>query len=256
MKHLLFIIAIICSLTTSSQERGPICNVGCSFIHDDGTPFGDHLHLDGFYLSEPVCGGTFHLDSTNLSDSVIYEITLPFGDSLMYHGTWMNDGWGPCLVLLHPEQLDSVVEILEGTPFPILSSGTYTNEVDYSLSQDAVIRDSCFLKIRATYSNFSTPHFVRVKFLDTPLGIPDPADEMSAITNEISIWLSNENTLAIKADENTLVDLNLYSISGQLVQHTIIEGTQNLDISALPKGCYIARSSAKNGLEARLKFVK
>jgi hypothetical protein len=249
MKQLLITIFIISSLAGYSQEKGPYCSIGCYFKHTDETPMGDYLFVSGFFFNPLiVLGGDFHTDSTNLSDSLIYEITLPFGDSLKYRGSWVTDG-GPCLILQNPEVLDSVITILEGVSFPITSSGTYYSSGFYDLTQKAVIHNSCFIQIKRPYIPNSIPHFVRVKFLDQVLGIPDTA-------SEFSMWLNSENTLTMKANAGVVWDMNIYSLSGQIIQKYSLEGSQDLDVSNLPKGCYIARVSGENGLEKQLRFIR
>lgn len=250
MKQLLYIAFIIYSATGFAQEKGPICNIGIRLRHENGTQLGDYLHISELNLSHSEPYGAFHQVSTT-SDSLIYEITLPSGDSLSYHGSWANDGWGPCLVLPNPEQLDSVVEVLDGEPFPIVTTGTYTAAMDYSLSQDAMIRTSCFFEIKAAYEQNPQSYFVRVNFLESSVGVAE-----EPVTNDISMWLTDQNTLSVKTNENAILDLYLYSLSGQLVQRATIEGSQSIDISALPKGYYVLHASDQNGLERRLKFVK
>lgn len=173
---------------------------------------------------------------------------------MIYH-TGLTD-WGPCIAPdLEIEDVYGVISILEGEIFPVTTVKTISSspDWDYSISQDAVIRTSCLLELKAAYIPNSKSHFVRVKFSDGSLDIPDAPNETST---DYSIWLSNENTLTIKAVENSVLKVNLYSLSGQLVQEATIGGSQNIDISTLPKGCYMVLSSNKNGLEKRLKFVR
>lgn len=247
MKKLLYITFIITSLNGFSQEKKGICSSGFHLFHesgDDSIP-DDHFNLKGFSLSNPLYYGGFHIDST------IYEVTLPFGDSLLYSAYWQADGM--CETLMGSEIVDSIITILEGVPFPIIHEGYYGGFSYFSLSQKAVIRNPCLFKIQKNIPGANS-YFIRVKFQDPP--IPEAPLDLPEITNDYSIWLSNENMLSIKADENSLLDIHLYSLSGELVQEATIEGSQNLEISTLPKGCYIVHSSDKNGLEKRLKFVK
>jgi len=250
MKHLLYIAFMIFSFSAFAQEKGPICNIGCRLRHENGTQLGDYLQISELNLSHSEPYGAFYQVPTS-SDSLIYEITLLLGDSLSYHGSWVNDGAGPCLALPNPVQLDSVVEMLSGDPFPIVTTGTYLAATDYSLSQDAMIRNSCFFEIKAAYEQNPQSYFVRVNFLESSVGVAE-----EPVTNDISIWLSDQNTLSVKTNENVILDLHLYSLSGQLVQRTTIEGSQSVDISALPKGYYVLNASDQNGLERRWKFVR
>lgn len=207
--------------------------------------------LGGFSLDNPLYYGEFHLDSINLPDSTIYEVTLPFGDSILYSASWHADGM--CYPMSGPEEVDSIVTILEGISFPITYEGYYGNTGYYSLSQHAYIRNACLIQIKAENPN-ATPYLIRIKFSDQ---IPeDPSLELPEIENEISMWLSNENTLSIKADQNAVWGMNLYSLSGQVIQKSTLQGSQEVDISNLPKGCYIARFHSEIGVEKQLKFIK
>ena len=253
MKHLLYIAFIISSLTGFSQEKKGVCSAGCHLFRESGNDsiVDDHFMLGGFDFINPLYYGGFHIDSTNLSDSTIYEVTLPFGDSILYSASWLADGM--CVPLSGPEAVDSVVTILEGVPFPIIHEGYYGNPGYYSLSQKGFIRNPCLIQIKAEFGG-STPHFIRIKFQDS-ISV-DPSLGLPEITNEISIWLSGENTLSVKADQDAVWDMNLYSLSGQVIQKVTLEGSQSLDVSNLPKGCYIARVSSKNGLEKQLRFIR
>lgn len=252
MKRLLYIAFIINSLTVFSQEKKGICSASCHLFHDNGGSYelNDHFSLNGFDLSHPLFYGTFQIDSTTWSDSLIYEITLTSGDSLLFSASWHADGM--CYPLSSPEVVDSIVTILEGTSFQIIHTGDF-NTVYYSLSQKGTIKDPCLFKIQADYFS-GKPYFIRVKFQDpsqseTPLDLPE-------ITNDISMWLSGENTLSVKTDEDAVWEINLYSLSGQLLQKNTLQGSQDLDISKLPKGCYIARFSGENGLKKQVKFIR
>ncbi|WP_430405878.1 T9SS type A sorting domain-containing protein [Fluviicola sp.] len=247
MKRLLLTAFIITSLAGFSQEKKGICSAGFHLFHesgDDSIP-DDHFMLEGFSLDNPLYYGGFHIDST------IYEVTLPFGDSLLYSAYWHVDGM--CYPLVNSGIVDSIITILEGVPFSIIHEGYYGNSVYYSLSQKAVIRNSCLFKIQKNVPG-ATAYFIRVKFQDPP--IPETPLDLPEITNEISMWLSSEHTLSVKTDQDAVWDLNLYSLSGQMLQKKTLEGSQDVDVSDLPKGCYIARVSGENGLEKQLRFIK
>lgn len=251
MKRLLVTIFIISSLTGFSQEKGPICSGGCSLFHPTDPLLNsyDNFRLSGGSLDHVVFSGAFQADSIT-SDSLIYEITLVSGDSLIYSASWLNDG-GPCYIqTLEPEDTDSVVTILEGTPFPItIFEPSGYSGFSFAISQKGIVRNSCLIQFKAAYLTNPQKTLVRVKFVDPTLGIPD-------ISNEFSLWLSGENKLSVKADQDAVWEMTLYSLSGQVIQKNNLEGSQDLDISNLPKGCYIARVSNGNGLEKQLKFIR
>ena len=247
MKKLLIIACVSCALTGFSQEKKGACSSGIGLYHYsvNDSISDDHLNLNGFYMGGLLYYGSF-LNTTTSPDSVTYEITLPFGDSLLFYASWHGDG--PCYAL-DSSDVNSLVTILEGVPFSIYHGGTYWNWSIYDISQEAKIRNSCFFKIQR--KDIPQSYFFRVKFLDPPkpLNLPE-------ITNDIFLWLSSENTLSIKADQDAIWEMNLYSLSGQLIQKSTLEGSQDLDISSLPKGCYIARISSENGFKKQLRFIK
>ncbi|WP_341899655.1 T9SS type A sorting domain-containing protein [Fluviicola taffensis] len=247
MKRLLLTAFIITSLAGFSQEKKGICSASVQLFHDNGevNSSNDHFYLEGFSFNNPLYYGNFQVDSTALSDSLIYEITLPFGDSLLYSAGWIADGM--CFGV-DTAVVNHLVTVLEGIPFPIAYAGYYSPGY-FNLSQTGVITSECFFRIRKDHT-----YFIRVKFQDPP--IPETPLDLPEITNEISMWLSGENTLSVKTDQDAVWDLNLYSLSGQMLQKKTMEGSQDLDISNLPKGCYIARVSGENGLEKQLRFIK
>lgn len=253
MKRLLYIAFIISSFSGFSQEKKGVCSAGCHLFRESGNDSipDDHFMLAGFSLDNPLYYGKFHLDSINLPDSTIYEVTLPFGDSILYSASWHADGM--CYPMSGPEEVDSIVTILEGISFPITYEGYYGNPGYYSLSQHAYIRNACLIQIKAENPN-ATPYLIRIKFSDP---IPeDPSLGLPEIGNEISMWLSNENTLTVKTDKDAVWEMNLYSLSGQMIQKSTLQGSQDVDVSNFPKGCYIACVSNGIGVEKQLKFVK
>lgn len=246
MKQLLYIIFIFSSLNTFSQEQKGICSASVRFYHESGndTVQNDHFYVNGFSFTNPLYYGSF-LDVTNSSDSTIYEITLPFGDSLLYSASWMADGM--CYGI-DTAVVNHILTVLEGTPFPITIGGYYATGY-YNVYQNGVIRSSCFLKIQKEHT-----YYFRIKYLDPPQ--PELPLDLPEVTNDISLWLSSENTLSVKADKEVVWSINLYSLSGQMIQNNQMEGSQDLDISNLSKGCYIARISSENGLKKQVKFIK
>ena len=248
MKRLLYITFIITSLNGFSQEKGKICSISCSLHH----PTPDHLDYFTVYsdaLNQEVHNGAFH---SNSLDATIFEISLPVGDSLVYHGGWVS--WGPCATPHEVEDVNGVFTILEGDLVPITTVKTLSTNPDweYSIGQDAVIRTSSLLEIKAVYLPNPKSHFVRVTFVAPTLPVPEVPD----ISKDIYILLTDENTLFIEADEHSILNTVIYSLSGQLVEKRIIEGQQNLDISSFSKGCYIVQVTDETGAEKRLKFVK
>jgi hypothetical protein len=206
MKQLLYIAFIISSFVGFSQEKKGVCASGINLYHYSGNDSisDDHFYLDGFYMTNPLYYGSF-INSTTWSDSITYEITLPFGDSLLYSAYWHADG--PCNSL-DSTDVNSLVSILDGIPFLILRQGDYSSNFFYNISQTGIIRNPCFFKIHK--QDIPKSYFIRVKFQDppqpeVPLNLPD-------ITNDISIWLSDENTLSVKANEDAVLNLNLYSL--------------------------------------------
>ena len=250
MKRLLYITFIISSLNVFAQEKGPICSIFCTLTHTNGPNLSDHFSVYSLALNNKIVSGAFHPDPL---DSTIFVITLPIGDSLVYHGGWTD--WGPCISPdLEVENVDGVLTVLEGVLFPITAVKTISSnpDWDYSISQDAVIRDSCLLEIKAVYVSNPKSYFIRVNFGEAPaLGV------LENTTKEIYMILKdNGNTLFIEADENVVLNATIYSLSGQVIQKSSLQGSQEVDISNLPKGCYIARISSGIGLEKQLKFIK
>jgi hypothetical protein len=248
MKQLLYITFIITSLSGFSQEKGKICSISCSLRH----PTPDYLDYFTVYsnaLNQEVHNSAFQVDSL---DATVFEISLPAGDSLVYHGGWVS--WGPCATPHEVEDVDGVLTILEGESVPITTVKTLSTSPDweYSIGQDAVIRTSSLLEIKAVYLSNSKSHFVRVTFVAPTLPVPGVPD----ISQDIYILLTDENTLFIEADEHSILNTVIYSLSGQLVEKRIIEGQQNLDISSLSKGYYIVQVTDETGAEKRLKFIR
>lgn len=247
MKRLLYIAFIIGSFTSFSQEKKGICSASVQLFHNNGGDYNsnDHFYLEGFFFNNPLYYGNFQVDSTTSPDSLIYEITLPFGDSLLYTAGWLADGM---CYNVDTAVVNHVVTVLEGTSF-LITYGGYYSPGYFNLSQKGVIQDECFFKIEKDHS-----YFIRVKFQDPP--IPETPLDLPEITNDISMWLSGENTLTVKADQDAVWELKLYSLSGQMIRKNTLEGSQNLDISNLPQGCYIVRVSSEDGLEKQLKFIR
>jgi len=248
MKQLLYIIFVISSLAGFSQEKKGICSASVQLFHSNGGNWNsdDHFWMDGFYSNNFSYYGNFQVDSTTWSDTLIYELTLPFGDSLQYTAYWHADG---LCYNIDTDFENHIVSVLEGPVFPITYSGYYSPGY-YDISQEAYIHEACLFKINKGYHGY----FFRVKFQDpqqpeTPLDLPE-------VTNDISLWLSNEYTLTVKADKDAVWEINLYSLSGQMIQKNKLEGSQNLDISTLSKGCYVAHISSENGLKKQVKFIK
>lgn len=253
MKRLLYIIFIFSSLNTFSQdqEKKGICSASVQLFHDNGGSWdsNDHFWIDGFYSNNFSYYGNFQVDSTTWSDTLIYEITLPFGDSLQYTAYWHADGM--CYGIDTAVQ-NHIVSVLEGPVFPIKYDGYYSPGY-YDISQEAYISEACLFKIQKGYHGY----FFRVKFLD-PLPQPEPEKPLTLweALNELYLWLKNENTISVKAGDATIWEVNLYSLSGQLLQKHQFQGSQDIDISKLPKGCYIAHISPENGKNKQLKFIK
>lgn len=254
MKKLLIIVCVFSSLRTFSQdqEKKGVCSAAIQLFHDSGSNSipDDHFSVNGFILDQPVYYGGFQKDSTTWTDSLIYEITLPHGDSLMYSAYWIADGM--CPYIMDSANINSLVSVLEGTLFPITHEGYYAF-INYDISQKGVIRNPCLFKIQRR----DLPHrkfFFRVKFQDPPQ--PETPLDLPEITNDISLWLSCENTLVVKADEEVVWDLNLYALSGQMIQTSKMKGSQILDISNLSKGCYVAHISSENGLNKQFRFIR
>ena len=255
MKKLLIIVFAFSYTSTfaQDQEKKGVCAAAIQLFRDntaESTP-NDHFSLNGFNLNEAYYTGSFQIDSTTWADSLIYEITLPFGDSLMYSAYWIADGM--CPYSLDSADVNSLVTVLEGTPFPIVHYVDYYSFLQYDLSQAGVIRNSCLFQIQRKNIP-GKKYFVRVKFLDPP--VQEEPLNLPEITNDISMWLNSENTLFVKTDETTVWNAELYSLSGQVIQKYRLEGSQTLDISTLPKGCYVAHISSENGLKKQLKFIR
>jgi hypothetical protein len=249
MKQLLYIALIISSLNSVAQEKGPICSIAVT-LHHPSPANSDYFSVYSYALNHRVFSGSFHADPL---DSTIMVITLPIGDSLVYHGGWID--WEPCIAPdFEVEDVDGVLTILEGELVPITAVKTISTspDWDYSIGQDAVIRTTSLLEIKAAYLPNPKSHFVRVTFVAPTLPVP----EVPEISKDIYILLTDENTLFIEADEHSILNTVIYSLSGQLVEKRIIEGQQNLDISSFSKGCYIVQVTDETGAEKRLKFVK
>ena len=253
MKRLLIIVFVFSSPGTFSQdqEKKGVCSSLIILNHNQADPSmpDDYFTTSGFTLDHAAISGDFFVDTATWVDSLIYEIAIPFGDSLQYSAYWHADG------MCYPVDtavVNHVVTVLEGTPFPINYTGEFVPFL-YNLSQKATIYDPCLLKIQ----RMDIPHkyyFIRVKFQDPPQ--PELPLDLSEVTNDISLWLSSENTLSVKADKESVWSINLYSLSGQMIQNNQMEGSQNVDISNLSKGCYIARISSEKGLQKQVKFIK
>lgn len=250
MKQLLYITCIISSLTgfSQDQEKKGICSSGISLFHSNGDDFyeSNRVYIDGFNTDHVYEIVNFTIDSTTWTDSLIYELRLPFGDSLTYSAYWHADG--PCYSL-DSADVNSLVTILKGVPFSIAHKGDYDLSFFYDIWQIGYIKDPCLFKIEKR--NSGVRYFFRVKFYD-----PEEASWGEQVINDISVWLSSENTLTVKTDKDVVWDIDLYSLSGQMIQNKKQEGSQDLDISDLPKGCYIARISSENGFKKQLRFIK
>lgn len=251
MKRLLYITFIITSLTGFSQEKKGTCSSLIQLYHNnanDSIP-DDHFATSGFTFDHAAYSGSWQVDTTTWIDSLIYEVTIPFGDSLQYIAYWHADGM---CYSVDTGMVNHVVTVLEGTAFPIIYTGDFTS-LSYDLSQEGIIHDPCLFKIQ----RMDIPHkqyFIRVKFLD--LLLPETPLDLPEVTNDISLWLSGENTLSVKADEDAVWEINLYSLSGQLIYHTTIEGENSIDVSTLSKGYFIACVTDQSGIEKSLKFVR
>lgn len=252
MKKLLHTIFIFSSLCGFSQEKKGICSSYIHLFHDSGSDSipDDKFRLEGFFMNDYSFQGNFVIDSTTWADTVIHELTLPIREKLSYSAYWIADGM--CYTL-DSANVNSLVTVLEGTPFPITRKGFYDTYFYYNFSQEGVIKEPCLFKIQRKNDLFRT-YFFRVKFQDPPQ--PEVPLETPEIILDISAWLSNENILRVKTDETIVWNLHLYSLTGEVIQNNEWKGSQDLDISNLSKGCYIARFSSQNGLEKQLKFVK
>ena len=251
MKQLLYIAFIITSLTSFSQEKGPICSSHCRLYHPTEWIYNDYYRLKGTNWNLHEFTGLFQADSI---DSTITEITLILGDSLLYSAGWVD--WGPCF---HPdlelEDVEHVITVLEGeVSVTAIRKESFSPDWDYTINQNATIRSSCFLELKGAHFSNPKSHFVRVKFVDPPA--PEDQLDLPEITNDISMWLNSENTLFVKTDETTVWNAELYSLSGQMIQKYRLEGSQTLDISTLPKGCYVAHVSSETGLKKQIRFIR
>jgi hypothetical protein len=247
--NLIFVL-IFSSLSgfSQDQEKKGICAASVQLFHNNGGDWNsnDHFWIDGFYSDNFSYYGNFQVDSTTWSDSLIYELTLPFGDSLQYTAYWRADG--PCNFIDTAVQ-NHIVAVLEGPVFPITYEGDYSPGY-YDLSQEGYISHPCLFKIKKGYHGY----FFRVKFQDAPeqeqpLTVPQ-------IINDISLWMSAENTLSVKAVEGCTWKLKVYAFSGELIRSNTLEGSQNLDVSSFPAGYYIAHIKDNIGNEKHVKFVK
>ncbi len=252
MKQLLYIICIISSLTGFSQdhEKKGICSSGISLFHSNGDDFyeSNRVLIDGFNTSHVYEIVNFTIDSTTWTDSLIYELRLPFGDSLTYSASWHADGM---CYYLDSADVNSLVTILKGIPFPIAHKRDYDMSYYYNLSQIGYIKDPCLFKIQKR--NSPDKYFFRIKFYDPEASVEGPFPKIS---EDISVWQSSENMLTVQATEGIAWNIDLYSLSGQLIQNNKLEGSQDLDISTLSKGYYIARISSEKGLKKQLKFIR
>jgi hypothetical protein len=251
MKQLLYITFVIASLTGFSQEKGPICSSHCRLYHPTENIYNDYYRLKGNNWNLHEFTGLFQPDSI---DSTITEITLIVGDSLLYSAGWTD--WGPCFYPdLQLEDVEHVITVLEGeVSVTAVREESFSPDWDYTINQEATIRSSCFLELKGAHFSNPKSHFVRVKFQDPPQ--PETPLSLPEITNDISMWVKNENTLTVKADQDVIWEINLYALSGQMIQKHALEGSQDLDISTLPKGCYVAHISSENGLKKQLKFIR
>lgn len=252
MRQLLYITFVISSLTgfSQDQEKKGICSSGISLFHSNGDDFyeSNRVFIDGFNTSHVYEIVNFTIDSTTWTDSLIYELRLPFGDSLTYSASWHADGM---CYYLDSADVNSLVTILKGIPFPIAHKGDYDMSYYYNLSQIGYIKDPCLFKIQKR--NSPDKYFFRIKFYDPEASLEGPFPKIS---EDISVWQSSENTLTVQATKGIAWNIDLYSLSGQMIQRSKSEGSQDLDISNLPKGCYIAWVSSSNGLEKQLRFIR
>ena len=258
MRQSIYLIFILISLSGFSQDevKKGSCSSGCHLFHESGDASiqDDHFMLDGFYLNNPIYYGDFYIDSAaNSSDSTIYSITLPVGDSLVYSAYWISDGMCYYFGMTSADEVDSIFSILDGVQVTVIHEGAFDIPGYYNLSQRAVIYNSCLIQIKRKGWG-STPNLIRVNFQDPPQ--PEIPLEISTVTDDISLWLSNENTLTVKADQQAVWNLDLYSLAGQVIRKSTLEGSQDLDISNLSRGCYIARITNDTGIEKSLKFIK
>ena len=248
MKNLTALIFIISSLTGFAQEKGAGFFSECTLNYAQPNGIVSFC-IHEFQLNVLSFSGAFQLQ---LSDSIIYEITLPIGDSLTYAGSY-SFGHALCS-LIELEDMDSVILTVGGEPFSVVTEPINNSWGGSSYLQRGIITEPCLIKIEATYSSLGhqKKHFLRVKFVEPTLPVPGVPD----ISKDIYILLTDENTLFIEADEHSILNTVIYSLSGQLVEKRIIEGQQNLDISSFSKGCYIVQVTDETGAEKRLKFVK
>lgn len=241
---LIFILISLFGFAQDQEKKG-ICSASVQLFHNNGGDWNsnDHFWIDGFYSNNFSYYGNFQIDSTTWSDSIIYDLTLPFGDSLQYIAYWHADG------MCYP--IDTTVEnhivsVLEGTVFPITYDGYYSPGY-YDISQEGYISHPCLFKIKKG----SKGYFFRVKFQEAPKPLVVPQ-----IINDISLWMSAENTLSIYAVEGCTWNLEVYALSGELIHSNTMEGAQNLDVSSFPGGYYIAHIKDNIGNEKHVKFVK
>lgn len=247
MKTLTSLLYVACSLAFS-QEKGHYCSVSCQLYYPGGT-YADHYAVHGYNLGDVSSGGMFQVDP---SDSNIVEITIPYGDSLLYHGGWI--AWGPCFPMTEPEDLDSVVTFVEGSAFPltVAKHDSYSPDYDYIVTQDGIIRQSCLIRIKAAYLPDPKEHFVRV-IVEEPVVVEEPP----VYTDEILFAWTDQQTLVVKKDAEAFrLNTAIYSLSGQLLQQSAAEGEQVFDIGSFQQGCYIVQTIDESGVKKQLKFVR
>ncbi|MNJ83741.1 hypothetical protein D3C87_11630 [compost metagenome] len=246
MKRLLFITAIISSISGFSQEKGAQCESKCNLTYHHGTKT-DLFQIRGFYFDLFECTEAFEQSTT---DPKLYEVSINPGDSLIYNTDFIFE---VCPGGIGADDLDSVLLVLEGDPVSLTQDWSVSSYHGDHFWQKGIIKSAGLFRFRDDYHNPENTYFVRVtmKELSNPeIPIPDDSDE-------IILSLLNENTLSVKSnDESAVLDLNLYSLSGQLIYHTMVEGGNTIDVSTLSKGYFIACVTDQNGVEKSLKFVR
>ncbi|MNU65038.1 hypothetical protein D3C71_543270 [compost metagenome] len=243
MKRLLFITALINSISTFSQEKGAQCKSECSLTYHHGTET-DLFQIKGFFFDLAQYTEAFEQST---QDTMSYEISINEGDSLIYNADFVFE---VCPGGIGQDDLDSVLLVLEGDPVPLTKGWNVTSYSGDHFWQTGVIKSPGLFRFRDDYRNSPENTYlmrVTMKELATP--------EISI--NQDWVLLSYENSLTIKtANETAVVSVTIYSLSGQLIRQALLEGTTALDLSALPKGCFIVHATDRNGIEKSLKFVK
>ncbi len=92
-------------------------------------------------------------------------------------------------------------------------------------------------------------------FMNETEGIGTPA--FTANDNAMTLRFA-ANRLVVRGDGDGEVGINIYTLSGQLVESvttTMYGGYGEAPIRPLPSGCYVARAIGKNGKTASCKFV-